>query len=68
MFSKVETLGAEWIRLTTETTEQRAGDTTLGHHKRQDQKINANDNDSLVSDADLQKIEDFANGDLLVSA
>ncbi|SEC69534.1 hypothetical protein SAMN04489793_2943 [Tsukamurella tyrosinosolvens] len=40
----------------------------LDHCKRRSQATTANDNDSLVSDADLQTIEDFANGAVLASA
>lgn len=40
----------------------------LDHCERRSRKITANDNDSLVSDADLAEIGAFANGDALVCA
>lgn len=40
----------------------------LDHCERRSQEINANTNESLVSDADFAEIEAFANGDALVSA
>jgi len=40
----------------------------LDHCKRRSRNTNANDNESLVSDADLAEIEAFANREALISA
>lgn len=66
--SKIEPLGADRFRQPEETTEQRASEWLSTTASVGAEKIIANDNDSLVPDADLAEIEAFANGDVLVCA
>ncbi|MBP2451953.1 hypothetical protein BKG61_17690 [Mycobacterium syngnathidarum] len=66
--SKLATLGADRFRQPEETTEQRASEWLSTTASVGAEKITANENDSLVPDADLAEIEAFANGDVLVCA